>query len=144
MRELDEILRLRRDIVSIDVRLFELKQMTQPRAQVISDMPRGGGERKNTIEEYIVKSEELQGKRIKLQKRIEKKWRGVVRMCKEAEITEAQQAMLELRFYYGLPWKQCMVRMQTLYPDGTWNEQKLFRMYRKILYKIDRVRVKTL
>lgn len=137
MRELDEILKLRRDIESIDVRLMELRQMTQPKAQTISDMPRGG-ERKNAIEEYVVKSEELGRKRKKLKKTLDKRWHDIVIVCGNSEVTEVQLSMLKLRFYYGFPWKRCVVEMEKLYPDTTWNEQKLFRKYRKILCKIDR------
>lgn len=143
MRELDEILKLRRDIENIDERLWEVRQMTQPKAQTISDMPRGG-ERKNAIEEYIVKSEELRSKRKKIQKRLDKKWRYIEFICAESEITEVQLTMLKLRFYYGNPWKRCVTEMQKLYTDTTWNEQKLFRKYRKILYKIDRRKSKNI
>lgn len=141
MKELDQILRLRREIDKLKERIEDLKAMTQPKAQTISDMPRGG-ERKNSIEEYVVKSEELHSKLGKLEKRIENKWRDVLVTLNHCEITDAQCMMLKLRFYCGYPWKKVVKRMQELYPDTTWNENKVFSLYRRILYKIVKRRVK--
>lgn len=142
MKEFDTVLRLRRDIEELEERIRDLLIMTQPRAQTISDMPRGGGEQKNTIEEYVVKSEELNGKLNKLKKRIDRKWLEAIDVMKRCEITDAQRMMLELRFYQGMPWKKVTQAMQECYPETTWNENKVFRLYRKILYKIDKRKVK--
>lgn len=138
MRLLNEIMQIRRDIDSIQERLIELKQMTQPKAQTISDMPRGGGERKNAIEEYIIKSERLQRKLKHKNELYIAKWNEFCKIADDSGVTEAQIEMIKYRFYYALPWKICVVRMGEMYPETTWNEQKLFRMYRKVLCKIDR------
>ena len=137
MKELDTVLHLRREIDKLQDRLQELKIMTQPKAQTISDMPRGG-ERKNTIEEYVMKSEELNSKLGKLEKRMDRKWRDVLSMLSHCEITDAQCVMLRLRFYCGYPWKKVVKEMKRLYTETTWNENKVFSMYRRILYKIDK------
>lgn len=142
MKELDIVLRLRRDIDDLNERIRDLLIMTQPKAQTISDMPRGGGERKNAIEEYVVKSEELHSKLSKLEKRITGKWCDVMVIMNHSELTEAQRAMLELRFYWGLPWKKVTLKMQELYPETTWTENKIFAMYRRTLHKIDKRKIK--
>lgn len=138
MKLLNEILQLCRDIDSIEERLIELKQMTQPKAQKIYDMPRGGGERKNAIEEYIIKSERLKRKLVQKRKTFFEKWCEFCDLAKDSGVTEAQKEMIYYRFHEALPWKLCVSRMERQYPEATWNEQKLFRMYRKVLYKIDR------
>ena len=140
MRQLDKILDLRRDIYSIEERLVELRQITQPKAQVISDMPRGGGERKNLIEEYVIKAEKLERKLRRKRAELDNRWSEVVCVFNEAGVTQAQQTMMKERFYNAKPWKVCVKSMQKVYPDSKWNEQKLFRMYRDVLYKINRMK----
>jgi hypothetical protein len=137
MKELDEILKLSRWIKNIDERLEELKQMTQPKAQVISDMPRGG-EQKNSIEEYIMKSETLQSKRDYLQELIDMKWDELIPVFVSANITVGETTMLRYRCYSGLPWKKVVPKMKSDFPDQKWNEQKLFRIYRAALCKLDK------
>lgn len=138
MRLLNEILQLRRDIDSIAERAIELKQMTQPKAQTISDMPRGDGERKNAIEEYIIKSERLHRKFVHKKELFIAKWSEFRRIADDCGVTEAQRDVIYYRFHNALPWKLCVARMEKQYPETTWNEQKLFRIYRKVLCKIDR------
>lgn len=135
MKELDRILELRRDIESIDERLESLKLMTQPKAQVISDMPRGG-ERKNSIEEYVIKSERLHNKREYKQRCIDKEWARLVVWFDEANLSREQKTMLRLRFYKGKPWKVCLWRLRDKYSGQKWSESKLFRLYRNAVDKL--------
>ena len=135
MKELDDILQLRRDINSIDDRMTELKQSIFPKPQIISDMPRGGGERKNGIEEYIIKFDRLERKKNRLCCEISNKWSELEKTFPDHGITEAQGRMLFFRFFYGMSWRCCVERMEEEYPQTTWNEPKLFRIYRKIIYK---------
>lgn len=137
MKQLDEIIELRRDINSIVERLSELKQMTQPRVQTISDMPRGG-DKKNVIEEYIVKSERLQKKLDKKSRELESKWGELKILFCKAKLTDAQQNMIRARFYYAKSWKECTGVMESLYPSAKWSEQKLFRIYRNVLSKLNK------
>ena len=140
MRELDEILRLRRSITNLEERIEELRAMTQPKAQVISDMPRGGGEQRNSIEDYIIKSEELTAKRDNLLHDIDEKWDMAYAICKSANISVEQMTMLWYRFYRGNSWKNCLCRMVGEFPNQKWNEQRLFRLYREALHKISKKR----
>lgn len=139
MKQLDEILRLRREIDELRERISELKAMTQPKAQVISDMPRGGGERKNTIEEYVIKSEKLREKLACKLVEFDEKWDGISRTFIKANLTVAQCTMMEARFRKAMPWRLCVKHMCNVYPSSKWNEQKLFRMYRNVLYKISKI-----
>lgn len=137
MKQLDEIIELRRDINSIIERLTELKQMTQPKVQTISDMPRGG-ERKNVIEEYIIKSERLQNKLNNKKLELDRKWEELKKLCENSKLTEAQLKVITNRFYFAKSWRECVLIMRTAYPDTEWNEQKLFRIYRNVLSKLNR------
>lgn len=141
MKQLDEIIELRRDINSIIERLSELKQMTQPRVQTITDMPRGGGDRKNVIEEYIIKLERLSKKLDDKKHELEKKWAAIKDLSQKAQLTEAQQEMIKARFYNALPWKKCVEVMKKLYPTTVWSEQKLFRMYYGVLSKFNKTKI---
>lgn len=138
LKQLDEIIELRRDINSITERLSEIKQMTQPKIQTISDMPRGG-ERKNVIEEYIVKSEKLSEKLENKKNELESKWFAIKELSEKAQLTQAQQNMIKARFYYAKPWKECVKSMRKMYPTSSWSEQKLFRMYYSVLSKFNKV-----
>ena len=140
MKQLDIIFNLRRDIDNIEERLVELRQMTQPKSQVISDMPRGGGERRNAIEEYLIKSEKLAKQLDYKRRKLEDHWEEACILFREAKVTVAQCEMLKERFYHAKPWKACLKRMSEVYPDSKWNEQKLFRMYRDVIYKINKVK----
>lgn len=136
MRQLDQILNIRRDINSYDLRIIELRQsMAYPKAQTISDMPRGG-ERKNSIEEFIIKLERLNRKRANLECRLNSKWKDIKQLFVDRGVTEVQSRVMELRFYHGLAWKRIVTEMEKLYPDTVWNEQKLFRIYRAVIGKI--------
>ena len=137
MRELDYLLQLRRDIGSIDVRLKELESMVYPQAMNISDMPRGSS-RKNTLEEYIIKWDRLHLKRHRLEVDILTRWAAMEKAFKEHGVTEAQQAVMKYRFFCGHTWKRCVNYMRVEYPETVWDEQKLFRIYRKVLTKMAR------
>lgn len=138
MKELDYILKLRRDIESVNERLDELRAMTQPKGQVISDMPRGGGEQRNTIEDYIVKSEELTAKRDRLEHEIDEKWDDMYLICKAANLTAEQMTLLRYRFYSGNAWKKCLKWMEQEFPHQNWSESKMFRLYSTSLCKINK------
>lgn len=135
MKELEEILQLRRDIESLDERLAELILLTQPKAQTISDMPRGG-QRKNSIEEYVVKLERLHNKRKYKQKCIDKEWSRLVVWFDKAHLSREQKTMLRLRFYKGKPWKVCLWRLRERYTEQKWYESKMFRLYENAVDKM--------
>ncbi len=136
MRELEYILKLRRDIDSVELRLEELKSLVYPGSQIISDMPRGGGY-KNKLEEYIVKWDKLKGKKHRLEMEILRRWAAMEERFRECNVTEAQRDVMKYRFFYGRTWKKCVYHMRAEYPEAMWNEQKLFRIYRKVLEKTD-------
>lgn len=136
MRELDEVRELRGILNSIDERKEELRHTMFSGVQTLSDMPRGGGEPKNAIEEYVIKAERLDKRHKNYVCKIVRKWNALKERFEAAELTEAQQNMLLNRFYYGYSWKRCVREMEKTYPDAKWNEQKLFHMYRKILHKL--------
>ena len=137
VREFDEILNIRREINDIDIRLYELKQMTQPKAQIISDMPRGG-DRKNLIEEYVIKAEALHKKRDTLCYAIKEKWQGIESLFVVCGVKAEERYVMWLRFFNGLPWKKCSKEMCNEYKSDKWNEQRLFRVYRSVLVKVNK------
>lgn len=136
VRELDEIRELRGILNSIVEQKEELRHTMFSGVQTLSDMPRGGGEPKNAIEEYVIKAERLDNRHRKYISKIVRKWDALKERFEAAELTEAQVCMLLNRFYYGYSWKRCVKEMEKTYPDAKWNEQKLFRIYRKILHKL--------
>lgn len=138
MRELDEILKTRKKMRDIEIRIYELREIVrQPKSQIISDMPRGG-DRKNTIEEYIVKLERLESKLHSLQKYIDEVWIGVEHIFDDCDIPIMHRKLMAFRFYDGNQWRKCVKLMAEKYHGVKWNENKLFRIYRNVLVKVNK------
>lgn len=133
MRELEQCLELRRKINSINERIEELRSTVEtPKCQILSDMPKGGGER-NTLEEYIVKLERLEQRKAVIKQRLVSDWRSISTFLKQNGVNNDVILMLKYRFFYGCRWKKCAVYMQ-------WNENKCFREYRAFLSKINKIK----
>lgn len=135
MRELERILEMRRSVDDLNLRIVELESMVLPKAQVITGMPRGG-DHENAIEKYTETKITLEEKRERILRKMARLWKGLEGRFDQCGITERQKAMLEARFYNGLPWKRCVLAMRQVYPDEQWDEQKLFRMYRKVISRL--------
>lgn len=118
---------------------FLREQADSPRSCVISDMPKGGGNAGNPLEQYIIKKEKLQIKCARLTERLNELWGSAVRQMKDAQIDEPLRVMMYMRFVCGLQWKKCAQEMDKHYPNQKWNVNKCFRKYREILCRIKRV-----
>ncbi len=141
MRGFDECLELTRKIKEKEELICELKaRVFTPRNQVISDMPRGGGG-ENEIEKYIIKLEKLETLVKRLKDKRNDKWHLIIVSMSNCGIMEKETVnLLHLRFYNGLSWEVCSKRMHGLYPDGKWNLNKCFRVYRSVLYKLNKAK----
>lgn len=135
MRELERVLEMRRSVDDLNLRIEELESMVLPKAQVITGMPRGG-EHENAIEKYTETKIMLEEKRDKILREMGRKWKVLEGRFDQCGITDRQKKMLEARFFNGHPWKRCVVVMQKKYPEEKWDEQKLFRMYRKVISRM--------
>lgn len=129
------------NIIDIKEKIYVLEmQAYTPKSGKITGMPRDGGNASNPVETYLEKKEKLEEKLNFLKARLRSQWKQAVRLMKLANIDEQARYMMYLRFHEGLPWKQCNIRLQEKYPNGKWNENKLFREYRNVLIKVRRVR----
>ena len=136
MIEFDECLRLRRDIIRIEERIFEMScRAMSPKNQIITDMPKGGGEAINSIEQYIIKTERLENQKRFALDLLVSKWREIERMCNNCNIKKDVIIMLQYRFFFGLTWEKCANQMNKDFPNRKWNENKCFREYRHVLYE---------
>lgn len=137
MRELNNCLNLTRRIQEIHSDLYELRVAAQsPKSQVLTGMPHGGGG-DNAIERYLIKCEKLEAKKRKLEQQRSEQWNIVLKKAKEANIPEQYLFLLELRFIEGSAWKRCAIVMNKKY--GKWNINKVFRVYGKIKYNLQKV-----
>lgn len=134
MKELEECLELRREIIKVDERISELKVIT-PKNQVITGMPRGGNT-VNTADRYLVRLENLNTKRDAMELRLNSKWGRVKRALKEAEIRNEHIFMLKVRFYFGKDWNTCANIMAEKFGVEKWNTNKCFRVFRATLRKL--------
>lgn len=139
MRALERCLSLRRRISKIDEKIELLRfNIDSPRSSVISDMPKGGGTHGNPLEEYVIKLEELENKQKRLTAVLAELFKEVRSTMTKAGIDDQARDMMKYRFYHGLKWKDCAIIMNKKYSQNGWNVNKCFRVYRAILYKINK------
>lgn len=131
MRELDECLELKREINKKHNKIVEIEAIiTSPKNQIITGMPRSGSN-DNAMDRYLIKKEKLQEQKENLQKQLDEKWDYVLSIFAKSDITVETAELLQLRFYKGLPWKICVLRLQKKHPKNGWNKNKAFRLYGK-------------
>lgn len=143
MRELDECYSVAKKINDKNDEIFELKmKIGSPKNQIITDMPRGGNP-ENAIENYLFKLERLQKKIKTLETQRDLIWNRAKEIMREYDILGDKEAvsMLYFRYYKGFPWKECARLLMIGYKNSNWNENKCFRVHRKILDKIDNMNV---
>ena len=129
MKELNDCLKLRREINEVKERIEELKMASySAKNQIITGMPRGNGTTDTGIERYIVLSEELKDKLTSLMIKENEIWSKIWNYTYNI-LTDEEMALLSNRFHLGYSWKKC--------GEGFgWNENKVFRTYRNALRKI--------
>ena len=115
-------------------------QAGAPNSGSITGMPKENNNDTNPIELYLEKKEELEEKLDKLNARFKKQWKQALHLMKLADIKRQTRYMMYLRFCRGLPWKKCDAILQEKYPNGKWNENKIFREYRNTLIKVRRAK----
>lgn len=110
-------------------------QASTPRSSVFSDMPKGGGNASNPLEQYMIKKEK-QIERLKpWKKRLNRQWAKAVYQMNSVKIDKQTQKMMYLRYYCGLPWKQCAKELDKEFPNCKWNDNKCFRKLSEVLYR---------
>lgn len=130
MRELDELRDINDRIKDYELDKIELQTMVQPRAQTISNTPRSSNP-VNAIEEYCIRKEKID-KAIENLKACKREiWDGLAVVFDKSGVTDDEREMLRYRFYEGYSWKRCAREMEE-------KEQKLFRVYRAVLCKINK------
>ena len=107
-----------------------------PRSCELSDMPKGGGNAGNPLEQYMIKREKLEYRCKMLTERLEMQWKRAIYQMNAAGLDEQCQKMMYYRFRCNLPWKKCASKLDKKYPNCKWNPNKCFRKYREVLYKI--------
>ena len=128
-------------IEELNEKIYVLEmQACTPKSGAITGMPKSGSGAINPIEACLEKKEKLEEKLNILKTQLKSQWKQAVELMKLANINEQARYMMYLRFYEGLPWKQCNARLQEKYPQGKWNENKLFREYRNVLIKVRRAK----
>lgn len=138
MHELDECLRLSRQIIKNRESLEELKALSMsPKSQIITDMPKGGGMNINIAENYLIKMEKLEKDYIDMCGNRAEKWKKAVEIFEEHHQPKENTKMLWFRFYAGYSWKKCASHMAEAFPNSNWSVDKCFRVYRRIMYNIN-------
>lgn len=136
MKELDICLNIREQINDVEEKIAELKTATtSPKGQVISDMPRSG-RIGNPIEDYIIRLEKLEQKKLRLEHRLKEKWGNAYIILNNSNVPNKSIKLLYYRYAKGLSWKDCVQKMKELYPNDLWNENKAFRLNRQALSKV--------
>lgn len=133
MRELDECLRLSRQIKEKEEQIIELRsRIMSPKNQTISDMPKGGGGY-NEIESFVIKLELLENNADYLKVQRALIWNNIRLILHIRHIKSDIERLLYLRFYNGNSWNKCVETMSKEYPNCKWNANKCFRAYRYVV-----------
>lgn len=137
MHDLDRLLDINRKIEQLceKIEVCEEKN-TAPKNQLLSDMPKGKSRTSNEVEDYVIHKEQLCDE---LDRLIESKtinWYAFLNQTQEAHLNKRERELLKARFVDGKKWSVCAIQMKAKYPLEGWNENKVFRTYRSILYKI--------
>lgn len=134
MRELDECLRITREIEKVREKLLIIKAAIQaPKNQIISDLPRGGSNPVNAIEMYLEKAEQFESDLRALKNERAENWETFKQIAAaESDVTKEDIHLMQLRFVRGYSWNKCTAVMRSRH-DKKWNANKTFRRYRKVL-----------
>lgn len=133
MRELDECLSLTREIEKVREKLLIIKAtISEPKNQIISDMPRGGGNPVNAIETYLEKSEQFEDDLRALKRERSENWEMFKQIAAGSGVHKEDIHLMQLRFMRGYSWNKCTAVMRSRYGDK-WNTNRTFRRYRKVL-----------
>lgn len=137
MTLLEQCLNLRADIRDIDDDIEESKAtLYYPKGQDLSGMPKGEGSGESIIDKLITKKGKLEKDKSELVKRLNALWLNVETVCKNAHISRTSIMLIKYRYYYGLSWKTVRIKMCE-YTKQEWNENKVFRIHRAVLCKIN-------
>lgn len=126
MKKLDVCLELYIKGKSIDEKIEEINALLySPKVQDLSGMPKGSGGTDSIIDKLVEKKEKLTNQRYEIEKQKFHCRQEIETMMKECNLTENEILLIKYRFFYGLSWKRVGKEL-------SWNENKVFRVYRKI------------
>ena len=136
--KLRECLRLRRKINDLEMRISEVRTVfLSPKVQLLTFTPSSSSSGFNTFERFLIKLDELEEKRLCLEKEINEIWDFAETELHEKEIKSKYIMLLKLRFYYGLSWWKCCEKMRKLFPSEKWTEAKIYKIYSNITKEIE-------
>ena len=127
MKLLDECREISADIKAVNEKIEEISlSISAPKNQSFDDMPKSSSSFENPIEKYIERKEQLEEDKKRLIESLDNKWDEVCEAFKPLNIPVNEMVLLYYRFHEGHSWKMCGKLLN-------WNENKLFRTYRKII-----------
>ncbi len=136
MEELEKIADLRDKIKDYEEQLEKLNlKNTAPKNQIFSDMPKSSSE-KNSIEEYVIKKEKIQEKIDCCFEDIKTNWRLAVVKFKKAGLSKVEIKLMKYRYLFNFKWKLCRKKMQKMFPETKWTDNRVFFTYRAIKDKL--------
>lgn len=138
MHDLDRLLNINRKIELLceKIEACEAKN-TAPKNQLLSDMPKGKSRTSNEVEDYLIHKEQLCAELDELIESRTINWYAFLNQAAEAHLDARERELLKARFVDGRKWSNCAILMKAVHPLEGWNENKVFRTYRSILYKIE-------
>lgn len=126
VKELDVYLELYIKGKSIDENIEEINALLySPKVQDLSGMPKGSGGTDSIVDKLVEKKEKLQNKRYEIERQKFTCQQQIDEMMNKCNLTRNEKLLIKYRFFYGLSWKRVGEELD-------WNENKVFRVYRKI------------
>lgn len=122
----------------IEARRVELSEICAPapKGQMLTGMPRGGVAR-NAAEDYVERKEKLSAEIETLYDKLNNLWQRFESYCKKCDCSYSEIWLMKYHYYYNYSWKIVQMKMQERFATEKWNKNRVFRLRRQILNKID-------
>lgn len=132
MNELERCRELRKQIADLEEKIEDIEgNIRYPKAQTISDMPRGSSTGTNSIERYILYKERYESIKLQFEKELFALWEKINQKMDMCNITLDEKRVMLLRYKHGLPWKICTKLMKET-AGAYWTENLTFKTNRKV------------
>lgn len=125
----------------IETKRTELAEICTPapKGQILTGMPRGGVAR-NAAESYVERKEKLSNEISALYEKLNKLWTEFECYCKKCDCRYDEICLLKYHYYYNYSWKKVQQKLQIQFPTEVWNKNRVFRVRRKAIDKVDSCR----
>lgn len=141
MNDLERCKDLRKQIADLEEKIEDIEgNIRYPKAQTISDMPRGSSTGTNSIERYILQKEKYENRKLMYENELFDLWAKINQKMDFCNINNNEKRVMLLRYKDGLPWKKCTEIMKEI-AGAYWTENLTFKTNRKVKKALENCKI---